>query len=185
MLFALPTADLSTGEFCATSFPFSERQEKLKKELHRLDPREVITQESLLVDDAVTRELLGEREGLLVNRYPDWSFDFDACHARLVRQFGVANLKGFGLNQKSPEILAAGVLLEYLGETSKRSLGHVSSLSIYAERSFVDLDEATQRNLELLANLQDGSRKYSLLEVLDQTRTSPGRASCADGSSPL
>ena len=91
-----------------------------------------------------------------------------------VRQFGVANLKGFGLNQKSPEILAAGVLLEYLGETSKRSLGHVSSLSIYAERSFVDLDEATQRNLELLANLQDGSRKYSLLEVLDQTRTSPG-----------
>jgi DNA mismatch repair protein MutS len=170
----LAYADLSTGEFCATAFPFGERQEKLKKELHRLDPREVITQESLLVDDAVTRELLGEREGLLVNRYPDWSFDFDACHARLARHFGVANLKGFGLNQKSPEILAAGVLLEYLGETSKRSLGHVSSLSVYAERSFVDLDEATQRNLELLANLQDGSRKYSLLEVLDQTRTSPG-----------
>ena len=50
----------------------------------------------------------------------------------------------------------------------------MSSLSIYAERSFVALDEATQSNLELLSNLQDGSRKYSLLEVLDQTRTSPG-----------
>jgi DNA mismatch repair protein MutS len=171
---SLAYADISTGEFSATAFPFSRRAEMLKKELHRLDPREVITQESLLVDDPVTRELLGEREGLLVNRYPDWSFDFEACHSRLSRHFGVANLKGFGLKERSTEVLAAGVLLEYLGDTARRSLGHVSSLSIYADSSFVALDEATQRNLELLSNLQDGSRKYSLLEVLDQTRTSPG-----------
>ena len=49
----------------------------LKKELHRVDPREVITQESLLVEDPVTRALLGERAALLVNRFPDWSFDMD------------------------------------------------------------------------------------------------------------
>jgi len=54
-------ADLSTGEFAATSFPFPEREQTLRKELHRLDPREVITQESLLVEDPVTRALLGER----------------------------------------------------------------------------------------------------------------------------
>jgi DNA mismatch repair protein MutS len=171
---SLAYADLSTGEFRATSFPFAEREEKLKKELHRLDPRELITQESLLVDDPVTRRLLGERENLLVNRYPDWSFDPDACRARLERQLGVANLKGFGLAEDAPEIVAAGVLLDYMAESSKRTLGHVSSISVYADRTWVELDEATQRNLELLANLQDGSRKYSLLEVLDQTRTSPG-----------
>jgi DNA mismatch repair protein MutS len=167
-------ADLSTGEFCATSFPFAEREAMLKMELHRLDPREVITQESLVAEDRITRDLLGEREGLLVNRYPDWSFDLDACRTRLQRQFGVANLKGFGLGDDAPEIVTAGVLLEYLGETAKRALGHVSTLTVYADRSYVELDEATQRNLELLANLQDGSRKHTLLEVLDQTRTSPG-----------
>ncbi len=171
---SLAYADLSTGEFAATSFPFAEREQTLKKELHRLDPREVITQESLLVEDRVTRDLLGEREGLLVNRLPDWSFDLDACRSRLQHQLGVANLKGFGLADDSPEILAAGVLLEYLGQTAKKALAHVSSLSVYADRSFAELDEATQRNLELLGNLQDGSRKYTLLEVLDQTRTSPG-----------
>jgi DNA mismatch repair protein MutS len=171
---SLAYADISTGEFAATTFPFDQRGQMLRRELHRLEPREVITQESLLVDDPVTRELLGEREGLLVNRYPDWSFDAAACHARLARHFGVANLKGFGLQERSPEVIAAGVLLEYLGETSRRSLGHVSTLRVYADRSYVALDEATQRNLELLANLQDGSRKYTLLEVLDQTRTSPG-----------
>jgi DNA mismatch repair protein MutS len=171
---ALAYVDVSTGEFRATSVAFDDRGEMLKRELHRLDPREALTQESLLVDDAVTRELLGERAGLLVNRYPDWSFDLDACRGRLLRQLGVANLKGFGLADDAPEIVAAGVLLEYLADTAKHALGHISSLGVYADRSYVELDEATQRNLELLTNLQDGSRKYTLLEVLDQTRTSPG-----------
>lgn len=167
-------ADVSTGELCATSFPFSERAEMLKRELRRLDPREALTQESLLVEDPVVRGLLGERESLLVNRYPDWSFDPSACRSRLERQLGVTNLKGFGLTDDSPEIVSAGLLLEYVGETSRHALGHITSLSVYADRSYVELDEATQRNLELLTNLQEGSRKYTLLSVLDQTRTSPG-----------
>ncbi len=171
---ALAYADVSTGELCATSFPFADRAEMLKRELHRIDPREAITQESLLVDDPVTRELLGERTGLLVNRSPDWSFDASACRTRLTRQLGVASLKGFGLDENAPEIVPAGVLLEYLGETAKKALGHVTGLTVYADRSYVELDEATQRNLELLSNLQEGSRSYTLLSVLDQTRTSPG-----------
>ncbi len=171
---SLAYADVSTGEFQATSFPFADRAEMLKRELLRIDPREALTQESLLAEDPVTRGLLGEREGLLVNRYPDWSFDPESCARRLERQFGVANLKGFGLSTGSPEVVAAGVLLEYLAQTAKRSLGHVAALTLYADRSFVELDESTQRNLELVANLQDGSRKYTLVEVLDQSRTSPG-----------
>ncbi len=171
---ALAYADVSTGEFAATAFPVAVREQVLKRELHRLEPREVITQESLLVEDAFLRDLLGEKEGLLVNRLPDWSFDAGTCRKRLERQLGVANLKGYGLDEGSPEVVAAGVLLEYLGETAKRALDHMTTLTIYADRSFVALDEASQRNLELVANLQDGSRKFSLLSVLDQTRTSPG-----------
>jgi DNA mismatch repair protein MutS len=170
---SLAYADVSTGELCATSAPFDDRAEMLKRELRRLEPREVITQESLLVEDPVTRDLLGER-GVLVNRLPDWSFDRDACRQRIKGQLGVASLRGFGLSEDSPEIVAAGVLLEYLGETSRHALDHVSSLSVYADRSYVELDEATQRNLELINNLQDGGVKYTLLETLDQTRTSPG-----------
>src|SRR5208283_4638081 len=106
---SLAYADVSTGEFRATSFPYADRATVLRRELHRIDPREALTQESLLVEDPVTRDLLGERESLLVNRYPDWSFDGDACRRLLERQFGVANLKGFGLTDHSPEIVSAGV----------------------------------------------------------------------------
>ena len=170
----LAWADLSTGELGATSFAFAEREERLREELHRLGPRELITQASLVAEDAVTRDLLAERDGLLVNRYPDWSFDPVSCRQRLEKQLGVANLKGFGLREDSPEIPVAGVILEYLGETSRRTLSHIRTLAVSTEAASLRLDEATQRNLELLANLQDGSRRYSLIEVLDQTRTSPG-----------
>jgi DNA mismatch repair protein MutS len=170
----LAWADLSTGEFAATSFPHALREVRLREELHRLAPREIITQTSLVEEDQAVRQLLAEREGLLVNRYPDWSFDPVTCRQRLERQLGVASLKGFGLHERSPEVPAAGVLLEYLGETSRRTLGHIRNLTVSAETGFVRLDEAAQRNLEILANLQDASRRYTLLEVLDQTRTSPG-----------
>jgi DNA mismatch repair protein MutS len=195
---ALAYADLSTGEMAATSFPAASCVERLAKELHRLDPREIIVPESLL-DDAeagrgardeaehgtgadaargksaeALRRLLDEREPMLVNRLPDWSFDLAACRTRLARQLGVANLKGYGLADDAAEIVAAGVLLEYIGENARRALDHLATLTVYGERTYVGLDEATQRNLELLANLQDGSRRFTLLEVLDQTRTAPG-----------
>jgi hypothetical protein len=51
-----------------------------------------------------------EREGLLVNRYPDWSFDPSSCRARLEKHLGVANLKGFGLSDDAPEIVALELL---------------------------------------------------------------------------
>jgi DNA mismatch repair protein MutS len=171
---SLAYADLSTGEFAATSFDFADRQSRLARELHRLDPKEVLTQESLYAGDEVVRSLLSEREGCLVNRFPDWSFDPASCRARLQKQLRVANLKGFGLDEDSPEIISAGVILDYLSEASRRSLDHITALAVYTQSSYVGLDEAAQRNLEILSNLQDGSRRFTLLEVLDQTRTSLG-----------
>jgi len=171
---ALAYADLSTSEFSATSFDFGDRVENLKKEFARLEPKEIITQESLFAEDAAVRALLEDREECLINRFPDWSFGLDACRDRLLRQLGVVNLAGFGLQNDSAEIVAAGVILEYLGDAAKKTLDHITSLSVYSEGSFMGMNEATQKSLELVQNQKDGSRRYSLLEVLDQTRTSLG-----------
>ncbi len=171
---SLAYADITTAELAATSFPWEEREDRLRKELHRLEPREIITQESLLEEDRILKALLAERDGCLVNRYPDWSFDLSSSAARLKRQLGVATLKGFGLSDTSAETASAGVILEYLGETAKRALAHISSLTVYSDSSFLELNETAQKSLELLSNLTDGSRHFTLLEVLDMTRTSIG-----------
>ncbi len=171
---AMACIDLSTGYFAATHFARTAREERLRREFLSLAPREILVQESLLEEDEALKSLLAEREELVVNRLPDWSFDPHSNRQVLERQFRVANLKGFGLQELSPEIPAAGVLLSYLADTARGLLSHVRSLSLYSESSFLGLDESTLRNLEIVQNLNDRSRRYTLLELLDQTRTAAG-----------
>ncbi|MBN1835344.1 MAG: DNA mismatch repair protein MutS [Spirochaetales bacterium] len=166
--------DLSTSDFCATRFPHAGSLERFRREMLRLGPREVLVQESLLESDDGLAALLREREGLVINRLPDWSFDLESNRQRLESQLGVAHLKGFGLESDSPEIAAAGVILGYLGDTAKGVLRHIRDLTVYADSSYMGLDESTLRNLEIVQNLNDRTRRYTLLEVLDQTRTSMG-----------
>ncbi len=173
-MLSLSYIDLSTAEFYATSFEYDERIPKLKNELFRLSPREIIIQESLLEHDEPLKRLLHEREDLVINRYPDWYFDMEASHQELTQQLGVSNLKGYGLRKDSPEIISAGAILEYVKTASKNLLNHLNDLQVYTESAYVSLDESTQKNLELIHNLQDGSRRYTLLEVLDHCRTSMG-----------
>ena len=170
---SLSFVDLSTGEFAATSFPWEQRADRLVKELGRLLPREVIVQESLFDEDEAVGRILRERD-LLINRYPDWSFDQKAGAETLRRQFGTSNLRGFGLDDDSPEIAAAGLVLDYVSDTSKSLLPHIRSLRTYTDGEALSLDESTQRNLEITANLRDGSRRYTLIDVLDFTRTAMG-----------
>jgi DNA mismatch repair protein MutS len=171
---SLSYIDLSTAEFYTTSFDYEDRITKLKKELFRLSPREIVIQESLLEDDDEMNRLLHEREDLILNRYPDWYFDMETSQRELKDQLGVENLKGFGLQNDSPELISAGAILEYVKNASKNLLSHLKDLQLYREDTFVGLDESTQKNLELIHNMQDGSKRYTLLEVLDQCRTSMG-----------
>jgi DNA mismatch repair protein MutS len=171
---ALASIDLSTADFAATRFPYDRAEEPLKRELYRLDPKEIIVEESLLASDPLVGRLLGERDNLVINRYPSWSFDLDANYERLKRNLGVTNLRGFGLGNEAPEVAAAGIILSYVEDTAKTLLPHIRDLRVYAENSFLLLDESTQKNLELVKNLQDGSRRFTLLEVLNHTKTAMG-----------
>ena len=172
--------DLSTGGFYATSFPVggsgdTKSGDRLGQELERLQVREMIVQESLLEENSDIARALCDRPGLVLNRWADWLFDMDGSRKRLERQFNVASLRGFGLGDDSPEILSAGALLEYLDGTARSLLPHVRSVTVYGDGEFVGIDESSQRNLELVRNLRDGSVKFSLLEVMDETRCAMGK----------
>jgi DNA mismatch repair protein MutS len=171
---AIAYIDLSTADFYASHFPHDQRYERFKRELLSLSPRELLVQESLFAEDPQLENLLREHEGLVINRLPDWSFDLQNNRQLLKDQFQVTSLKGFGLEEDSPEILTAGVLLTYLGDTAKGVLSHIRNLQVYTDTNFVGLDESTLRNLEISQNLNDRSKRYTLLEVLDQTRTAIG-----------
>jgi DNA mismatch repair protein MutS len=167
--------DLSTGDFHATAFPRSGSQDRLRQELERLEVRELLIQESLLEEDSGIARAVLDRGGIVLNRWADWLFDQGRAKQRLETQFGLSNLKGFGLDEGSGELLAAGALLDYLDGTAKSLLPHVRTITVYHDGEYVGIDEASQRNLELVRNLRDGDSRFSLLEVMDETRTAMGR----------
>jgi len=164
--------DLSTGEFRATSFTGNHQDDFAKKEIGRLNPSEILLQESLM-DQSYFRSLVN-RSNLVVNKIPDWLFDQESSLNSLKEQFHVSNLKGFGFQDHDRAIAAAGVLLDYLKDTARHYLTHLRGIRRYEDDRFVSLDEATQKNLELLRNMDDGSSSFTLLSVLDETQTSMG-----------
>ncbi len=166
--------DLSTSEFAATAIPFDEREEWLRKELLRLNPSELIIQESIIEDDMVINNLISSKSSIFINRYQDWHFDKKAAFENLKKQFKVSNLKAFGLHEESPELVSCGVLLDYIAESSKSMLPHVKSLTVYNDEDYLGLDESTQRNLEITNNLNDSGQNFTLLNILDKTRTAMG-----------
>jgi DNA mismatch repair protein MutS len=172
--FSFTYIDLSTGEFAATLLGPDNRIERLRKELARLQPSELLIQETLIEEEPEVARVISEGGRILVNRFPDWSFSLSDSENRLKRLFGVNNLKGFGIAPGEKAIHACGVLLDYLTETSHDRVKHVASISLYEESDFVGLDESTQRNLEIVANMRDASNTFTLFQVLDKTRTASG-----------
>jgi len=164
--------DLSTGEFFSTHF--SRSQELLSQELERLQIKEMLIQESLLEKKEIMNAV-NDRSSIVLDRIADWLFDPYKANARLEKQFGTVNLKSFGLDVKSAEIISAGALLDYLDTTSKSLLPHIRTIKVYTDNEYLGLDESSQRNLELLCNQRDGDTRFSLLEVMDETRCSMGK----------
>jgi len=160
--------DITTGEFAATQFAGPEISLAVQEELERLDPAEL---------------LLAEEEGgnsslrhipYPITLYDAWRFEYGNARNALLEHFGVASLAAFGCEDSPLAIRAAGAIVQYLRKMQRSALSQLVSLSTYSTASYMNLDVATRRNLELLEATADRATRGSLLGVLDATRTPMG-----------
>lgn len=166
--------DVTTADFFATHWQQSEMDEHFAKELGRAHPRELLLPNSLR-DCRAVQESLAQFGAIAVSYYPDWNFDAALSYRRLTEQFKTVNLRSFMLTEHSPEVAPAGFLLDYLQKTVSTTAPHVSGIKVYKDSDYVVLDDASRRNLEILANLRDGSAQYTLLECVSHTQTAMGK----------
>ena len=165
--------DVTTSSFSATSWPASQMAEHFPKELSRSSPRELLLPESLK-SSSVVREALSAFPSLSLSYYPDWHFNANTAYKKLTAQFKTANLQSFGLREDSAEVAPAGFLLDYLEKTTNTAVPHVDGIRVYRDSEYVVIDDSSMRNLEVTANLRDGSAQYSLLECVNYTKTAMG-----------
>ena len=166
----LAWVDLSTGRLTATELT----RDELVDELARIRPAELLWDPRLVESDA---ELGGEIERELgpraTGREP-WSFERDTCQRTLQRQFKVKTLEGFGIEDDSPIVQAAGALVEYLQETQRQACEHVRDVELVDAADHLVLDRATRATLELVVTQREARREGTLLDAIDATLTPMG-----------
>ena len=165
--------DVTTSSFSATSWPATKMAENFGKELNRAAPRELLLPVSLK-NNADIQAAVSAYGALSVSYYPDWDFSAELSFKKLTNQFKTANLKAFGLEAESPEVVPAGFLLDYLEKTTNAVLPHIASIRVYCDNEFLMMDDSSRRNLEIISNMRDGSSQYTLLECVDFTKTAMG-----------
>lgn len=153
--------DISTGEFMVSEGDTAYAD----KLVQSLQPTEIIFSKSRRKD---IEKLFGDR--IYSYGLEEWVFTEDYTREKLLKQYEVHNLKGFGIEELSLAQVAAGAALHYLATTENKNLQHLSSIQRIQPDRYVWLDRFTIRNLELLGTPNENGKP--LLQVLDKT-TSP------------
>lgn len=162
-LFGIAALDISGGRFILLEVKDAEG---LVSELARLQPAE------LLLSDEYEHKALTDYQQRIRRRAP-WEFDAETAQRLLVEQMQTFDLSGFGCQDLTAAICAAGCLLQYAKETQRALMPHVRALHVERREDSLILDAASRRNLELTQNFS-GTEENTLVSVIDKTRTAMG-----------
>ncbi len=149
--------DISTGEFLTGEGTF----DYVEKLLGSFSPKEVLFERGRKQD---FESHFGSK--IFTFELDDWVFTEQSAREKLLKHFGVKNLKGFGVEHLSNGVIASGAILQYLEMTQHTQIGHITSLARIEEERYVRLDKFTIRSLELLSPMQEDGA--SLLDVIDR-----------------
>ncbi len=167
--------DVSTGDYYLTEV---ESIRNLMDEIVKYSPAELICNEALLMSGIDVEDLRGRLNIAITTMEPHY-FDEDRCKNVIAKHFGVNGIAGLGISDFPNGILAAGSLLQYLIDTQKNDLSHITHLYPYIADTYMLLDSSTRRNLELTETLREKQKRGSLLWVLDKCKTAMGSRTLA------
>ncbi|MCC5909889.1 MAG: DNA mismatch repair protein MutS [Clostridiaceae bacterium] len=167
--FGLSYVDISTGELFSTEIITGDTKQRLKDEIAKIQPKEIIYY--IEKQDALNLEWDLD---LYTNIYDAWRFEYKYALEQLKEHFNILTVDGLGFSNQHLGVNSTGALLDYLKSTQKRSLNHLYKIDIYNLSKCMTLDLTTRKNLELTETIREKSKRGSLLWILDKTKTSMG-----------
>jgi DNA mismatch repair protein MutS len=153
--FGLARLDLASGRFVVAEHA---SEAALMQDLKSAPPAE------LLYSDAHAAPVLPSQ--IALRQRPAWHFESSTARKLLLEQFRCRDLKGYGCDDKRAAVTAAGALMQYLRDTQRQELPHITGLRLEEDDARLRIDPASRRNLELETNAS-GLREHSLLDLLD------------------
>ncbi len=131
--YGLSIADVTTGDYFVTEV---DTDRKLIDEINKFEPSEIICNDSFFVS-GIDIDDLKNRLGMCVYALESWYFEDELCKSALIKHFNAASLQAMGLGDYDCGVIGAGALLQYLLETQKNSLSHMTSLKPYSTGKYM------------------------------------------------
>lgn len=153
--YILTYADVSTGDFYVCELPYN--QDKLLSEILNLNLKEVI-----LADNSDTNliNVLKNNYGIGITINSEYLEDsYESIYKNIKDMYYLAGIKH---------------LLYYLVIKELKDLSHIKKVKIVTKDNYLSMDVHTIRNLELFETLRLKERTYSLIWLLDKTKTAMG-----------
>lgn len=159
--------DISTGDMQTTVLQGTGFDAKVKAELYKYMPKELIINSQLLVYKWLT-DYIKTIIKCSVELIDDSEYQESTAKNLVYAQLGDGNF--------SKELtFSIWQLLDYLSKTQKVGIENISRINCYNQNSFMSLSYTTTTNLELFETIRTKEKKGSLLWVIDQTKTSFGK----------
>ncbi len=159
----LALLDISTGEFLCSEGKLDD----INKLIINYSPKELLFEYS-------QKSRILQKINFNASTYDmeDWAFAFNNNNNILLKHFGVNSLKGFGIENNTLAISAAGAILNYLELTSHNKISHISAIRKIDRSSFVRMDDFTLRSLEIIHKMN--AEAISLYDIINMTKTAMG-----------
>ena len=155
--------DISTGEFMTSEGSIQH----VSGLLANFSPKEILYERGR---GEMFRSSFQEKSATF--EMEDWVFNEQTARGKLLKHFGVKNLKGYGIEHLKAGTIACGAIMQYLENTQHTQLGHIRSVARIEEDRYVHMDNFTMRSLELLRPMNHDGK--SLLDVMSRTTTPMG-----------
>lgn len=169
----LSFCDISTGELYATLVEGDGQENRIKDELLKFSPREILIGGGA-VKFRTLAAFIKDKLSASVSMLDDEEFSFAEAEKVLLKQFHKSSLEELQLADSQQTVSALGALMAYLSRTQMNGLERIDHIEIYKENQYLHIDYNTRRNLELTEPLNSKNKSASLLAVLDKTKTSMG-----------
>ncbi len=155
--------DISTGE----CFLAQGNLEYMDKLLQSFQPSEVLIARG---KQKFFKEELDQK--YYIYALEDWIFQHHYGYELLIKHFDTQSLKGFGVEEWTAAVTAAGAAFHYFKDTEHPHLQHLTNLQQIHAGAFLWMDRFTIRNLELIYTPAENG--VSLLQSMDATITPMG-----------
>ena len=165
-------SDLSAGSFYVRTLPPEKDLSGLESVISSVSPKEIAVSDDLYFTEKRLRFIL-DNSGAMVSKLPSWYFSQKEGRKETEAQFPPSSLKAVGISDDDMILSSSGALLRYIRDNIKGDTPQLRVIEKIGEESFLSLNAAAVRNLELIAPLS-GGRDGSLFHAINRTRTASG-----------